>query len=123
MVVPFHSIAMSPTFAADPLPLRQDEGGAIRVGASRVLLDTLIFAYRSGQSPEEIAGSYPAVQLSDVYSIIGYYLAHRAEVDAYVDSRRQQADALRRRLETEGIAPTDVGEMLDRIRRRLESSA
>lgn len=114
---------MTLTLSAEPLPLRLDERGAYRVGPSRVLLDTVIFAYQSGEGPEEIARNYPSVQLADVYSVIGYYLGHRAEVDAYLESRRQEADALRHRLEAEGITPTNMAATLDRLRSRLDSRA
>jgi len=34
---------------------------------------------------------YPVLQLSDVYSVIGYYLRHKAEVDAYLHERQHHA--------------------------------
>ena len=37
------------------LPLRLDTQGTIRVGRSRVTLDTVIAAYHQGASPETIA--------------------------------------------------------------------
>jgi hypothetical protein len=42
---------MSVTTVAEPSPLRVDEGGTIRVGATRVTLDTLIAAFGAGATP------------------------------------------------------------------------
>jgi lipoprotein NlpI len=39
--------------------------------------------------------------LADVYSVIGYYLQNRAEVDAYVREQRQLADDARRAYEAD----------------------
>jgi len=48
---------------SQPVPLRQDERGAIRVGNTRVLLELVIEAYLDGATPETIvkwiAFSYP----------------------------------------------------------------
>ncbi len=35
-------------------PLREDETGSVRVGNSRVLLETVIRAFQDGASPESI---------------------------------------------------------------------
>ena len=83
---------------ADPVPLRVEEDGAIRVGQSRVLLEIVIGAYRRGQSPEEIARAYDTVELSDVYRVISFYLRHRTEVDDYVRRREEEAEDLRRQI-------------------------
>jgi hypothetical protein len=35
------------------------------------------------------------VSLADIYSVIGYYLRRRDEVDAYLQERRHQAQEIR----------------------------
>src|SRR5829696_5565391 len=85
----------------DPVPIRVDHAsnGALRVGPTRVTLDVMLEAYRGGASPEEIVARFPTLNLADVYSVIGHYLRHRAEFDAYLDEcdrefERQRAEAL-----------------------------
>ena len=68
----------------EPVPLKTDDHGIIHVGGTRVTLDTLIAAYREGASAEAIAEQYPPLPLGDIYSSLGYYLRHRAEIDAYL---------------------------------------
>jgi uncharacterized protein (DUF433 family) len=61
--------------------LREEPPGVLRVGKSRVLLELVIHAYQQGESPESIVEMYDTLELADVFSVIAYYLAHRAEID------------------------------------------
>ena len=83
----------------EPMPLRQDADGTVRVGGTRVLLDVVVSSYRDGASAEQIVEQYPDLNLADVYAVLGYYLRHRREVDAYVTARQDQADRLRAEIE------------------------
>lgn len=78
--------------------LRADESGVLRVGKTRVTLDTVIYQFNEGASPEEIVLRYPALHLVDVYSVIAYYLSHRKELDAYLEERERQADEIEREI-------------------------
>ncbi len=93
------SIPLPLTIIADPLPLRLDEGGTYRIGKTRVRLDTVIYAYNSGSTAHDIARDYPSLDLADVHSVVGYYLRHRGEVDAYLAARQEAADKLRDEIE------------------------
>jgi len=97
-------------------PLREDVTGAIRVGNSRVLLETVIHAFQDGASPESIVHRYSALSLSDVYNTIGYYLRHQEAVEAYLEQREQLAEVVQQRLST--IQPD-----LSLIRQRLLSQS
>jgi uncharacterized protein (DUF433 family) len=66
-----------------------DEHGVYRVGQTRVMLDSVVAAFHQGHSPETIKQQYPALTLEEVYGSIAYYLAHAAEVEAYL--KRQDA--------------------------------
>jgi len=79
-------------------PLCQDEDGTVRVGNSRVLLETVIRAFQDGASPESIVHRYSTLSLSDVYNTIGYYLRHPDSVEAYLNYREQLAESVQQRL-------------------------
>jgi uncharacterized protein (DUF433 family) len=83
----------------DPTPLCVDDHGVVRVGDSQVLLDVVIREFHNGAEPEAIAHGFPTLKLADVYGVIAYYLRHRDEVDEYLRTRRQEADALRQEIE------------------------
>ena len=82
------------TAASPPLTITAD--GAVLVANTRVTLDTVVAAFHDGVTAEEIAQQYPSLTLADVYAVIGYYLQRRAEVDAYLQQRREQAARIRR---------------------------
>ncbi len=84
---------------AEPVPLSTDESGVIRVGGTRVTLDTIVAAYEDGETPEVISDQYPAVGLADIYATITFYLRHRAEIEAYLDERCQHGEVVRRKHE------------------------
>mgnify|MGYP001576865920 CR=1 FL=1 len=90
-----------------PLPLAFDKNGVVKVGGTRVTLDTVIKAFIRGATPEEVAQQYPSISLSDVYVTISYYLQNRKEVDKYLEKRKKQAQAVKRenekRLDPHGI--------------------
>jgi uncharacterized protein (DUF433 family) len=81
------------------IPLEVDPDGTLRIGKTRVTLDTVIAAFTEGATAEEIVQQYPSLQLVDVYSVIGYYLRRPSEVDAYLQQRRVKADAVRQQNE------------------------
>lgn len=87
---------MTLALTAEPAPLTTDDQGVARVGQTRVTLDTVVVAFREGLSAEEIVEQYPTLELGDVYAVLGYYLHHRDEVDAYLEARRQYAEKTRR---------------------------
>src|SRR5713226_6139355 len=94
---------MSLVIEAPPVPLRTDEHGVMRVGKTRVPLDTVVFAFNQGSSAEEIVMSYPTLELEDVYAVINYYLHNRADVDSYIG--RREAESARIREENEKRFP------------------
>jgi uncharacterized protein (DUF433 family) len=85
----------------DPVPLWIDPDGTVRVGGTRVTLDVMLAGFEHGEAPEEIVSAFPTLKLADVYSVIGYYLRHRDEVDAYLKVRRQRAEELRAKIESD----------------------
>src|SRR5262245_57713683 len=74
--------------------VEQRDGGYI-VASTRVSLDSIVYAFVSGQSAETIAQAFPVLTLEQVYGAITYYLAHRDEVDRDLDSRRHDFAAAR----------------------------
>lgn len=72
-------------------------GGAYRVKGTRVSLDSVVYAFQRGASPESIVSSFPSLTLEQVYGAITYYLAHEHEIDEYL--REGEAGYEQRRAE------------------------
>ena len=68
------------------------------IGQSRVTLQTLIEAWQTGRTPEQLQDSFPTLPLVAIYGAIKHYLEHKDESDAFfretdeLDARRQHAD-------------------------------
>ena len=100
---------------AQPAPVSVDEEGVLRVGKTRVRLETVIAAFEAGCSAEEILLKYPSLDLTDIYAVITYYLWHREEVGKYLQRRQHEAQAVREENEAR-FPPSGVRERL--LRRR-----
>ena len=79
-----------------PVPLDADHDGVIRVRGTRITLDTVVEAFRHGATAEEIIQQYPTLSLADVYSVLGYFLRHEADVSAYLADRAAVRAVVRR---------------------------
>lgn len=108
---------MSLPFAIEPPPLKTDADGVVRVGGTRVMLETLIEAFHEGLTAEEIAQQYPTLALADIYAVIGYYLRRRTEVEGYLEESRREAREVRERNQ----ARTDPRGIRERLLARRHS--
>jgi len=85
---------------AAPPPFVNDSKGVVRVGGTRVTLDTVINAFKSGSTCEEIVYQYPVLKLADVYSTISYYLNNQEKVESYLNKRRQAAEKIQKEIQS-----------------------
>jgi uncharacterized protein (DUF433 family) len=105
----------------EPVPLEKDADGVVRVDGTRVTLDTVVAAFEEGATAEEIVYQYPSLDLATVYSVVGYYLQHRQDVEASLLWRRQE----RERVREQNQAVVDSRGIRDRLlaRRAAEGRA
>lgn len=64
--------------------VRTDEHGVMRVGNTRVMLDSIVAAFEHGHSAETIREQFPSLSLEEVYGAIAYYLAFPQQVSEYL---------------------------------------
>ncbi|NEQ19628.1 MAG: DUF433 domain-containing protein [Microcoleus sp. SIO2G3] len=62
---------------------------------SRVSLDSVVYAFLNGTSPEGIVQSFPVLTLEQVYGAIAFYLANRQAIDAYMKEGEAEFEKLR----------------------------
>ncbi len=79
-------------------PVRMD-GGTMRVGKSRVSINSVIYHFKQGETPERIVELFPTLTLSDTYAAIGYYLKHTEEIEQYFQEYEKEAERLRKEIE------------------------
>src|SRR5947209_7230993 len=72
--------------------------GAYRITGTRVSLDSVVYAWLNGLSPESIVDGYPALTLEEVHGALAYYLAHQEEIDQYLRQGEAEFEALRQQM-------------------------
>ena len=62
----------------------ETRNGGYYIAGSRVSLDSVVYEFMQGASPELIARSFPSVRLEQVYGAITFYLANQQAIDEYL---------------------------------------
>jgi hypothetical protein len=62
---------------------------------SRVSLDSVVYAFLNGSSPEGIVQSFPVLTLEQVYGSIAFYLANREPVNHYLRQGEAEFEKMR----------------------------
>jgi len=81
----------------------EQRNGGYYVAGTRVSLDSVVYAFLKGKTPEGIQSSYTALNLEQIFGSLAYYLANRPIIDAYL--RRQKADFDQMRAEARAKDP------------------
>src|SRR5437879_3129236 len=97
------------------VPLTRSADGVFRVTGSRVTLDSIVHQFKSGATPEQIQEEFPSLALSDIYSVIAFYLQQARAVEEYLSEQAQTAKEIRREVET-NLETKDLRERLSRRR-------
>jgi uncharacterized protein (DUF433 family) len=88
--------------------------GVYYVTGTRISLDSIVYAFREGCSPETIREDFEGMTLAHVYGAIAFYLDQQAHIDAYLLQRKEQWAELER----QGIPVNpDLQGRLERARR------
>jgi uncharacterized protein (DUF433 family) len=66
------------------------------IPGTRITLDSVVYAFREGCSPECIREDFNCLSLVHVYGAITFYLDHQAEIDSYLSRRKDEWDELER---------------------------
>ncbi|HEY0546800.1 MAG TPA: DUF433 domain-containing protein [Pyrinomonadaceae bacterium] len=88
--------------------------GAYRIAGTRVSLDSVVYAFRRGASPESIQRSFPTLTLEQIYGAVTFYLAHQEEIDQYLLDGEAESEKLRA---ASRAAHPKWYEKLDRVRK------
>lgn len=67
----------------------------MRIGTSRVMLDSIVAGFEQGHSPETLQQQYPTLSMKEVCWVITYYLAHTDEVHTYLKRQDELWEAWR----------------------------
>jgi uncharacterized protein (DUF433 family) len=97
----------------------EERDGNYYVAGTRISLDSIVHAFRHGESPETICQNFELVSLEDVYGAIAHYLSNQAHIDAYL--LRQSEKWTEGKLNAEPL-PANLRERLMRARAELHTT-
>jgi uncharacterized protein (DUF433 family) len=97
------------------VPLTITEYGTIRIADSRVSLDSIIHHYKLGATAEEIAYSFPSLDLADIHLAIAYYLTNRLEVEEYLQRQNAESDLQEETIKSDPIQQKRTADLRERI--------
>ena len=66
------------------------------IEGTRISLDSVVYSFLNGESPESIAQNFPLLSLEQVYGAITFYLANRDIVDAFLEEGEAEFKQLQR---------------------------
>ena len=97
----------------------EQRDGNYYVAGTRISLDSIVHAFRRGESPETICQNFELLRLEDVYGAIAYYLANQADIDVYLVRQSEKWAEGRRKAEP---LPANLRERLVRARDELHTT-
>jgi uncharacterized protein (DUF433 family) len=94
----------------------EQQDGVYRIGGTRVSLDSVVYPYRRGASPESIQRSFPSLTLEQVHGALAFYLSHQTEVDNYLVQGEKEFGEL------QGTSHETHSDWYERMRRAREEA-
>jgi uncharacterized protein (DUF433 family) len=88
-------MGMAVTFGTLPQIVRRVEDGTLRIGKTRVSLDSVVYAYNRGEDASAIQRGFDTLSLAEIHSAIAYYLHNKERVDKYLAKRAAEFEKRR----------------------------
>jgi uncharacterized protein (DUF433 family) len=95
----------------------EQRDGNYYVAGTRISLDSIVHAFRRGESPETICQNFELLSLEEVYGAIAFYLANHSDVDTYLSSQSRTWAEGRRNAQP---LPASLRERLVRARDEIQ---
>ena len=89
------------TMTASPVLTKQyveQRDNGYWIEGTRISLDSVVYSFLDGESPESIVQNFPLLRLEQVYGGIAFYLANRELIDQYLEAGEAEFENLRQSL-------------------------
>ena len=92
----------------------EGRNGGYYIAGTRILLDSVVYSFERGNSPEAIQQEFPLLRLPQIYGAIAFYLDHQADVRLYLEQEE-------RRIQESTVPLSEADpELWDRLQRARE---
>lgn len=72
----------------------KEDGVAWITGANTKVIEVVLDKIAYGWSPDEMHYQHPHLSMAQIHSALAYYYDHQAELDAEIEHRRREVEAL-----------------------------
>jgi uncharacterized protein (DUF433 family) len=62
----------------------EERDGGCFVAGTRISLDSVVYCFNDGKSPEAIHEDFPLLKRAQIYGAIAFYLEHQAAIDEHL---------------------------------------
>jgi uncharacterized protein (DUF433 family) len=71
----------------------EQRGGGYYIVGTRISLDSVVTAFKGGDSPEAIQKNFPLLKPAQVYGAIAFYFDHQLQIDQYLAETEREFEA------------------------------
>src|SRR6202158_556526 len=68
----------------------EERKGGYYIASTRILLDSVVYSFERGNSPEAIHEEFPLLRLPQIYGAIAFYLDHQTDVRRYLEQEERR---------------------------------
>ena len=71
----------------------EQRNGGYYIAGTRISLDSVVYSFNRGNSPEAIQAEYPLLTRAQIDGAIAFYLDHQAMIDEYLARSEREFEA------------------------------
>ncbi len=71
----------------------EERNGGYYIAGTRVSLDSVVYSFERGDSPEAIRESFPLLKPAQIYGAIAFYLDHQSQIRRYLEEKERTIEA------------------------------
>jgi uncharacterized protein (DUF433 family) len=68
----------------------EERNGDYYIASTRISLDSVVYSFERGNSPDAIQSEFPLLRLPQIYGAIAFYLDHQVEVRQYLENEERR---------------------------------
>ena len=68
----------------------EQRNGGYYVAATGISLDSVVYGFNGGQSPEAIQEDFPSLKRAQIYGAIAFYVDHQAAINKYLEDTKKE---------------------------------
>lgn len=68
----------------------EERNGGYYIAGTRMSLDSVVYSFERGNSPEAIQEEFPILRLAQIYGAVAFFLDHQAEVRQYLEDEEHR---------------------------------